>query len=141
MERRAFLKWLGLGAATAAVATVAPELVLDPERALWVPGQKSVFDLGACVSEYTINIKVEPSFTTAQEDFLRRAADDLRLYGGTRGGGKTFLTVDMITKEALKVLKNDLMFADCVNRAYDESLKSGMAIQMLTPKRYDIRRL
>ena len=36
MERRGFLRLLGLGAAACA---------LDPERALWVPGKVSIFDL------------------------------------------------------------------------------------------------
>lgn len=44
MNRRNFLRFLGIGAAA---AVVAPEMVLDPERELWVPGAKSIFDLGA----------------------------------------------------------------------------------------------
>lgn len=42
MNRRAFVRLLGLGmAATAAVAAV------DPEQLLWTPGAKTIFDLGA----------------------------------------------------------------------------------------------
>lgn len=44
MNRRNFLRLLGIGAAT---AVVAPEMILDPERELWVPGAKKIFDLGA----------------------------------------------------------------------------------------------
>lgn len=43
MNRRSFLRFLGIGAAA---AVVAPEMVLDPERALWVPEAKKIFDLG-----------------------------------------------------------------------------------------------
>lgn len=42
MNRRGFLKLLGLAAAGA----LAPDLELDPERLLWVPGTKTIFDLG-----------------------------------------------------------------------------------------------
>jgi hypothetical protein len=37
MDRRGFLRLLGLGGAA---------LVLDPERLLWVPGQKTIVDFG-----------------------------------------------------------------------------------------------
>jgi len=41
MDRRAFLRVLGLGAAAVAVAPLAAEL--DIERLLWVPGAKRIF--------------------------------------------------------------------------------------------------
>jgi hypothetical protein len=37
MDRRGFLRLLGLGGAA---------MVLDPERLLWVPGQKTIVDFG-----------------------------------------------------------------------------------------------
>ena len=42
MDRRGFLNLLGLAGASAA-AVAAGALELDPERLLWVPGQKSIF--------------------------------------------------------------------------------------------------
>lgn len=42
VKRRGFLQLLGLAAA----GVLAPALTLDPERALWVPGAKTIFDFG-----------------------------------------------------------------------------------------------
>lgn len=80
MDRRAFLRRFGLGAA--AVVTTA---VLDPERMLWVPGQKTVF---------------LPPVTRFKPN-------------------NTFLTVDIITREALRALENNLQMLQILERPYD----------------------
>lgn len=49
MNRRSFLRTLGLGAVAATIPAGALKLFEDPERALWVPGQKTIIDLGATV--------------------------------------------------------------------------------------------
>jgi len=70
MERRGFLRLLGLGAAAFA---------LDPERALWVPGRVSIFDLHTPVP-YTVG--TNNRFTTAQwiaEEALRMLEHNLRV--------------------------------------------------------------
>jgi hypothetical protein len=49
LSRRSFLRWAGGAAAAAATVAVLPALpslpalVLDPEKALWVPGAKTIF--------------------------------------------------------------------------------------------------
>jgi hypothetical protein len=93
MNRRGFLRLLGLGAAG---------YVLDPELALWVPGQKTIFDLGGIV---------QPT------------------------GGNTFLTIDIITQEALRVLEQNLSFVKMVNRAYDDTFM-GKTVHVVRPARY-----
>lgn len=50
LSRRSFLKWAGGAAAAAAVAKAIPHLPaleLDPDKALWVPGAKSIFIPGS----------------------------------------------------------------------------------------------
>jgi predicted fused transcriptional regulator/phosphomethylpyrimidine kinase len=54
MERRGFLRLLGLGGAA---------MVLDPERALWVPGRVTTFDLGAVPA---CGVRYRDGFTTVE---------------------------------------------------------------------------
>lgn len=102
MDRRAFLRTLGIGTATAAVATIAPELVLDPERALWVPGRTTYFDLW-------------------RSDVLPSSEAML-------------LTIDMISREALRMLENNLSFASRINRRYDKPFTIGNTVTIRVPK-------
>lgn len=83
MNRRDFLRVLGIGTAVAASTAV-----LDPEALMWVPGRTSYFDLGA---SHPIEIIDGPI------DFVPAYKNSL-------------LTVEMITKEALSVLENNLIF-------------------------------
>jgi hypothetical protein len=111
MHRRRFLQLLGMSAAAAAIA---PELVLDPERALWIPGQKTIF----LPSDAPLRV----------------------CRGGGRGGNK-LLTIEMITQEALRVLENNLTFAKFVNRQYDEQfygveVKVGKNVRSVKPIRF-----
>lgn len=76
-----------------ALAAAATGLVLDPERLLWLPGQKTIF---------------LPPIETFQPT------------------GNVFVTPDWITKETLRLFKNQLQVMSLVNRAYDRS--SGGAI-------------
>jgi hypothetical protein len=80
----------------AALGTLAAGYALDPERLLWVPGAKTFF---------------------------------LPSIEGVRGcppgplgalGPPGFLTIDIITREALRVLENNLQFARVVNRQYED---------------------
>ena len=53
----------------------------------------------------------------------------------------TLLTISMITKESLRVLKNNLAFARGVNREYDdkfaiEGAKIGDTLNIRKPARY-----
>lgn len=115
MNRRGFLKFLGLGAAA---AVIAPELVLDPERVLWIPGAKTFF---------------LPSGGLQVIDVFR---------GGRRGGKlNTLLTIDWITQESLRVLEGNLAMMTLVNRQYDdqfyrEPVEVGMTVNARTPPRY-----
>lgn len=43
MNRRDFLRVLGIGSAAAAAATILPDAIFDPERLLWTPGQRTIF--------------------------------------------------------------------------------------------------
>lgn len=115
MDRRAFLKVLG---GTAAVVAAAP--MLDLERLLWVPGEKTIF------------LPYEGPF------------------------GNQIVTVDWITREALRILENNLKMASVFNREYDAKFqliphatvgKDGLTRQriidvdhdVLTMKRADAR--
>lgn len=82
MNRRDFLRVLGV-ASTAVAATS----VFDPEALLWVPGRKTIIDLGAGRHEL-----VSPDDET------------------------TFITADWVTKEALMVMKNQLRLAESFDR-------------------------
>ncbi len=56
----------------------------------------------------------------------------------------TNLTIDMITKESLRILENDLTFAKGVNRQFDDSFgvsgaKIGDTLRIRKPARYTVR--
>lgn len=90
VNRRSFLGLLGLGAAG---------LVLDPERALWIPGQKRIFDLGA-----------------------GHRIDDILVESGRLRGPNSILTINIVTQEALRVLQTNLEFTSRINQLYDDEL-------------------
>ena len=99
ISRRGFLGVFGAAAVGA---------VLDPERLLWVPGQKTIF---------------LPSVVPAPSN--------------------TFLTIDQITREALEVLRRQLVLSDRISREYGDPFdvtghETGTAIMMRVPKRYPI---
>lgn len=95
-DRRSFLRAFGLGAAA---AIIAPEVVLDPERALWVPGRKTIF---------------LPSPPVVPHLAFHPAAFSL-------------VCEDLVRDEALQMLANNLSFAGRVNRLYSQEsdLKPG----------------
>jgi hypothetical protein len=71
MDRRSFLTRLVTGAASLAVAQVLESATLDPEKLLWVPGEKSFF------------LPPEKTFSTyseADQLALERAIGVLRFY-------------------------------------------------------------
>lgn len=100
MERRTFLSSLLTGAAGLTAAAVLP--VFDPEHALWMPGARTFFDLGA---------------TRSDREYFDAAAD---FSEETDRLCHTLLTSDLITREALAVLKNQLNFASRIHRSYDD---------------------
>lgn len=113
MNRRGFLKLLGM----AATAAVLPDLELDPERALWVPGAKRIFDLGGSGLD-------DPAG-------LADVFDELRT------GRNQFLTIDMITRETLRVLEDQLSFIKRVNRDYDAKFPGvGYRVNVRRPDRF-----
>jgi hypothetical protein len=83
MNRRSFLKILGIGTAAAAITPAMLEgFVQDPERLLWTPGERSFF------------LPPEKALTTyTDEEFnaMRRAIGVLRFYDrGTKPRAVTF---------------------------------------------------
>lgn len=93
MNRRAFL---GSLAAALVGAT------FDPERLLWVPGQRTFF------LPSREPIASPPLYTLApmSADLIRSARN-------------SFVTTDMITKEWLKILQRNLVFSQRISREYD----------------------
>jgi hypothetical protein len=122
MHRRRFLQLLGLAGAAVAVD---PGLVLDPDRALWVPGQKTIVDLGAR--------RVEAY-----------ALPDIDAAIGAVRGRNTFLTAHLIAQEAIKVFERSLEMMKLVNREYDQmfvdATKVGRTLNVRTPARFDTYR-
>lgn len=76
MNRRSFLR---------ALLAATPALVLDPEKLLWVPGQKKIFDLGANlgvdfgIEKYIVQIVVKEGLV-ALNNSLRLLKDVNREY-------------------------------------------------------------
>jgi hypothetical protein len=79
-------------------------LDVDVERLLWLPGAKRIF---------------LPSAPTWRPEWTQ---------------GSTFLTPDLITREALRVLEHQLHFLKAISGEYDGPVRSGRAIQMLEAK-------
>jgi len=81
--------------------------LLDPAELLWEPGKQVFFDLGRRI--------ITPP--TVQSN--------------------TLLTISMITREALRVLENNLTFTKHINRHYDDQFKQvGSVVQVNLPRRY-----
>ena len=106
MNRRQFLARLGLGA-----AAVAATAVLDPERLLWVPGQKTIFDLGATPA-------VDEPFVYLAEDV---PFEQYR---------NTFIAPEWFTREALKVLNHSFKLMGQINRSYDDAFQVGEIVKI-----------
>lgn len=97
LDRRSFLRWLGV---SAAVGTAAAVTGIDPERLVWTPEQKlfTGWDLGE-THDWT-------GVVTAQVS--------------AGGGRNTLLTFDLITREALKILDHNLKRVSRFDRAFME---------------------
>lgn len=103
------------------MAAASADAVLDPEFALWLPGRKRYFDIGASARE------ISPIILPPQVGLPKN----------------TFLTVDMITREALKVLENQLRFAHRVDMDFFRGeqwpvmgRRVGDTIQIRKPQRF-----
>lgn len=97
MNRRGFLGALLTATAGVAVSSL-DAFGLDPERALWVPGQKTFFLPSGRLAVMTDS----PEVTVLS-------------------GGRGFIFDELITQEAFAVLQRNLAFSKLVNREYDAS--------------------
>lgn len=121
MNRRRFLSLLGLAA---------PAMALDPERALWVPGEKSIFDLGASparVIELGDQFAVEFNWTELDK--------------AERIGANTFVSSDWVMKAITEQLTRNLRFAQNIHRSYEDQFtleegRVGATIRALMPARH-----
>ncbi len=114
MNRRGFLGLL---------ASALPAMVLDPERALWVPGQKTIVDLGAGrnLTPIALGDWVETSFDLDAEQL------------------NMFVPPDWVIKNIMASLERSLRFGANINRSYDEQYQqvyaSGeAAVRIMTPR-------
>ena len=117
MNRRRFLSLLGLAA---------PVMALDPERALWVPGEKTIFDLGARPRGIEL-------------------ADPFAVVFPARGAsvGNTLITPDWVMKEITSSLARNLRFTVLLNGYYSgqlmiEGAEIGKTVQARRPVRYTL---
>lgn len=94
MDRRRFLKALGLGTASAATA-----MVLDPELALWTPGAKTFF----------IPKALPDRLVDECSGLSIRLVKDYQ-----------FVTPELLARETLEMLRNNLSFSKEICRRYDE---------------------
>jgi hypothetical protein len=111
MHRRAFLKCLGLGVATAVGVSAG---VIDVEQLLWVPGRTAFFDLGA----------QGPTFGGIRYCYP-----------------SPWLTADWIAKEALPLLQHNIAFVQQINREYDDVYRTAVAnvgeiVEVRRPQRF-----
>lgn len=97
LGRRGFLKLFGKATAIGLVAAAMPS-VLDPEKLLWSPEDKTIFLPPAM--DYTVDLST----------------------------GNSFLSADTIAREVLMILENNLMFANSINRAYNSKFVNGARI-------------
>lgn len=118
MNRRRFLSLLGLAA---------PAMALDPERALWVPGEKTIFDLGAPAR----GIELADQFAV---DFDWRTEFDHRVIGGNR-----LVVPDWLITETKARITNYLRMAEHVNREYDVAARETVfTVKSRLPVRYTL---
>ena len=110
MDRRGFLRLLGMGAVGAAVAST-----VDVDRLLWEPGKTTFFDLWRPVPFETVAIDIEEQFGVDIE--------------WTKHG---FVTPDWVVKESLRHLKNNTSFSGMANRNYDV----GETVNLRLPQGY-----
>lgn len=120
MDRRTFLRRLGIGIAVQTVSSLGPD-GLDLDRLLWVPGEKTIF------------LPSTSKVLTYDDTGADVLSDPPRVYGANN-----FLTIEAITRETLRVLENNLKFTSAINRAYDMQFatKAGSKIVMPVPVRY-----
>ena len=85
IDRRAFLRRLGFGTVAAAAAASG---VLDIERLLWVPGEKTIFI---------------PEVAAVIETALH---------------GNTFVTADWMVRETLRIYENQMTVLKLFNRKW-----------------------
>ena len=52
------------------------------------------------------------------------------------GGGNTLLTPELITREALRILNENISFMSTVNRQFDEAFSPSGTIKIRRPLRY-----
>lgn len=104
-------------------ASAVPAMVLDPERALWVPGQKTIVDLGAGrdLTPITLSEWTEIPIDLDAEDF------------------NALVTPDWVIKNVMASLERSLRFGANINRSYDEQYQqvyaSGeAAVRIMTPR-------
>lgn len=110
MNRRGFLRVLGLGAAAIAV---------DPEQLLWTPGQKTFF---------------LPSLVTPPRALDLATLDDAIAIVARRGN--QLVTPEWITREALQVLRKQLTVMQRIDRDWSGSPAVGFTVEMKLPKRF-----
>lgn len=69
--------------------------------------------------------------------FMRREsgllAPELGVYDVVVPVGNTLLTIDMITKEALRILHKNLAFVSRTNAAFDDSFYNAASLRMRQP--------
>ena len=105
MNRRGFLRLLGMAAAGAA----AGGMELDPERLLWRPGAKTFF---------------LPSIESVPDLFFHGPHPE-RGFRSRYRGRNVLLTPEMITREAFRVLQDNMAFVKQINRDYDRQFGGG----------------
>lgn len=91
MDRRRFLAWLG---GTAAGAVAVSTGVLDVDKLLWVPGEKTIF-------------LPEP---------VELFAEPVELFYGNQ-----LIPIDVFTREVLAIFEKNLLVTQSINREYPTS--------------------
>ena len=68
--------------------------------------------------------------------------ETLAITGAVSGGGNTLLTIDMITKEALRILHKNIAFVSMMNNQYAREIrdrKAGDRLIIRTPMPFKVR--